>query len=454
MAKKIPLSGPIYCNVLPPGSKSMTNRALVCAALSDHVSYLAGVLDSEDTRVMIDALRALGLAVDHNPGQATIRVEGCGGVFPNKQAEIYVANSGTTARFLTAALATSKNCNYRIYGKPRMHERPIGDLISALHQLGADVRSEMENACPPVLIGQNGALAGHAMISGKISSQFLSALLLAAPVSVSEVVLSVEGELVSKPYIKMTLEVMRAFGVTVDTEDDYSRFRIPATAQYTQEQTGTFHYAVEPDASAASYFFAAAAVTGGTVIVNGLSINSLQGDVRFCHCLERMGCRIQFDADSTTVTAPSANMLRGITVDMNAISDTVMTLGVVALFAQGPTRVINVAHIRHKETDRIAALACELRKFGAAVTEFEDGLEIVPPQVFPEGEIAIHTYDDHRMAMSFAVAGLRVPGVVIRNPECVAKTYPGFFGDLEKACHGDTNQSPKQNEVTSETATV
>jgi len=433
IVKKILVSRPINCNVRPPGSKSITNRALVCAALSDHTNCLSGVLDSEDTRVMIDALRSLGLTIDHNPEQKTICIEGCGGIFPNKQTEIYVANSGTTARFLTAVLATTKDCSYRIHGKSRMHERPIGDLISALHQLGADVRSESENNCPPVLISQNGVFAGDARISGEISSQFLSALLMAAPLSSSEVVLSVEGELVSKPYIKMTLEVMRAFGARVDAADDFSQFHVATTTRYTQEHTGTFRYDVEPDASAASYFFAAAVVTGGTVTVNGLSKNSLQGDMGFCDCLEQMGCQVQYDVDSTTVTAPLNGKLRGITVDMNAISDTVMTLGVVALFAQGVTRVTNVAHIRHKETDRIAALACELRKFGAVVTEFDDGLEIVPPTEFPDGEIVIDTYDDHRIAMSFAIAGLRISGVLIRDPDCVVKTYPGFFADLEKA---------------------
>jgi len=412
----------------------MTNRALVCAALADHSTCLTGSLDSEDTRVMINALRSLGLTVEHNPEQATICVEGCDGIFPSKQAEIYVANSGTTARFLTAVLAASRDCSYRIYGKPRMHERPIGDLISALRQLGADIQTESGNGCPPVLIGKNGTFAGNAEVTGEISSQFLSALLMATPISASEVVLSVLGDLVSKPYIKMTLEVMQSFGATVEAAEDFSRFRIPATSHYAQVQSGTFHYAVEPDASAASYFFAAAAITGGTATVNGLSQNSLQGDMGFCDCLEQMGCRVQYGANSTTVTAPPNGQLRGITVDMNAISDTVMTLGVVSLFAQGPTHITNVAHIRNKETDRIVALACELRKFGATVTELDDGLEIVPPDTFPDGEIAIDTYDDHRMAMSFAIAGLRVPGVVIRDPDCVAKTYPGFFDDLEKAC--------------------
>ena len=440
MVKKIRISGVVDCRVKPPGSKSITNRALVCAALADHATCLTGFLDSEDTRVMLDALRNLGLQIDHNTDLATVYVNGCGSDFPNKTAEIYVANSGTTARFLTAALAATRDGCYRIFGKPRMHERPIGDLISALRQLGADVRSEAGNDCPPVLIGKNGTFGGKAQISGEISSQFLSALLMAAPAGTSEIVLTVQGKLVSKPYIHMTLEVMRAFGATVDATDDLAHFRISAnnSRNEAQRNDGISHgYAIEPDASAASYFFAAAAVTGGSVTVDGLSQNSLQGDIHFCDCLGQMGCRVHYDADSTTVVCPPTGMLQGITVDMNAISDTVMTLGVVALFAQEPTRITNVAHIRHKETDRIAALACELLKFGATVTEFDDGLEIVPPKTFPDGEKEINTYDDHRMAMSFAIAGLRVPGVVIRDPGCVAKTYPGFFDDLEKYCYSE-----------------
>lgn len=440
MMKKIRNSGPIRCRVKPPGSKSITNRALICAAVSVGKSRLSGVLESEDTLVMMDALRLLGLQIRHDSEDATLEMEGNGGRFPNRQAEIYTANSGTTARFLTAALVATQGCRYRIFGKPRMHERPIGDLISALKQLGADIRTETGNDCPPVLIGENGRFGGLADISGNMSSQFLSALLMAAPLSETDVTLNVQGELVSVPYIRMTLEVMRSFGVLVEATDDFSRFFIDRNCHFGKAiadqslrcDDKIFCYDIEPDASAAGYFLAAAAVCGGSATIEGLSQNSLQGDIEFCRCLEQMGCRIRFDANTTTVFGPDGDAaLRGITVDMNAISDTVMTLGVVALFAKGPTRITNVAHIRHKETDRIAALACELRKFGATVNEFADGLEIVPPSIFPEGEIAVDTYDDHRMAMSFAIAGLRIPGVVIRNPECVSKTYPRFFDDLE-----------------------
>ena len=428
---RVPVSAPIHATITPPGSKSITNRALICAALTQGKSFLTGVLDSEDTQVMITALKQLGVPVDHDLENNTIEIEGNGGKFPVKNAEIYVANSGTTARFLTAMLAASPTRGgvYRIHGKERMHERPIGDLLLALQNLGADVRSERENDCPPLVIGPNGSLAGETSIPGTISSQFLSAILMVAPAGKHDITLRVSGELVSKPYIAMTLEVMKSFGATIDFREDFSEFCLPAGSRY--EPT---HYSIEPDASAASYFFAAAAITGGTVRVEGLTEKSFQGDIDFCRCLERMGCTLKFGETSATITGLP---LHGIDVDMNAISDTVMTLGVVALFAEGPTRIRNVAHIRHKETDRIAALACELRKLGAAIEEKEDGL-IITPQTLHGAEI--DTYDDHRMAMSFAIAGLKIPGVVIRDPLCVAKTYPRFFEDLNFVINDNTDQ--------------
>ncbi|MDR1383926.1 MAG: 3-phosphoshikimate 1-carboxyvinyltransferase [Planctomycetaceae bacterium] len=426
-SQKIRLSHPIQCTVFPPGSKSVTNRALICAALSNGATQLNNALDSEDTQVMLEALRMLELSVQHDKKQSTMTVTGHGGTFPNASAEIYVGNSGTTARFLTATLAAAQNCRYRIYGKPRMHERPIGDLLAALKQLGADVQSETKNNCPPVLIGGQGTFGGSATVNGNISSQFLSALLLAAPISDSGVVLQVNGDLVSKPYIQMTLEVMRAFGVYVNAAEDFSRFTV--NGHYNIPAGQLFEYDIEPDASAASYFFSAAAITRGSATVPNLTEKSLQGDIDFCRLLEQMGCRVKFDSASTTVIG--GETLCGITADMNAVSDTVMTLGVTALFAKGTTRITNVAHIRHKETDRITALAKELRKFGAAVEEWEDGLAITPPSAFPEGKIAIDTYDDHRMAMSFAIAGLNIPNVEINDANCVAKTYPKFFDDLD-----------------------
>lgn len=412
-------SGPVKGTIRPPGSKSITNRALVCAALADGESLLTGALDSEDTQVMIAALGQLGLRVQHDKHARTVWINGCGARIPVAQANLYLANSGTSIRFLTAMVTLGQG-TFRLDGSPRMRERPIQDLLDALKALGADVRSETGSGCPPVIANAAGLPGGQATVSGNISSQFLSGLLLAAPCAARPVELIVNGELVSQPYVTMTLAVMSAFGASVEARD-LSRFLVPAGRSYRASR-----YEIEPDASAASYFFAAAAVTRGKVTVEGLSRHSLQGDVAFCDCLERMGCSVQYDRDSITV---AGNRLRGIEVDMNAISDTVQTLAAVALFAEGPTTITGVAHIRHKETDRIHALATELRKFGVQVDERADGLRIVPGELHGA---TIDTYDDHRMAMSLATVGLVVPGVVIRNPACTAKTYPEFFDDLAR----------------------
>jgi len=428
-----PVSTPIRGSIRPPGSKSITNRALVCAALADGASTLTGALVSEDTRVMIDGLGQLGIGVEagedsgHDPQAssadgtrsvpATLIVHGAGGEIPALEADLFCANSGTTVRFL-AALATLGHGSFRLDGVERMRRRPIDDLLTALNQLGTRALSENEDGCPPVIVHANGMSGGTAKIRGDISSQFLSGLLMAAPAAKSTVELVIDGPLVSRPYVRMTLAVMRAFGVEVEATESLDRFSIePQQYQPTQ-------FAIEPDASAASYFWAAAAVTGGEVTVQGLSRDSLQGDVAFVDCLEQMGCEVRRHAASISVIGRE---LRGIDVDMNAISDTVQTLAVVALFAEGPTTIRNVAHIRHKETDRIAAVATELRKLGANVTERENGLTIEPSQL---RGATIDTYNDHRMAMSFALAGLRIPGVRINNPKCVEKTYPEFFSDF------------------------
>ena len=415
-------TGPLYGSIRPPGSKSITNRALICAAMADGRSHLDGVLESEDTCVMVQALGQLGLDVDHDPARRAVDINGCNGRPPVAEADIFVANSGTTVRFLTAMLAAARG-TFRLDGTPRMRQRPIHPLLDALAQLGVDARSEENTGCPPVLIHANGLPGGRATIAGDISSQYLSGLLMAAPAADDEVELLVCGELVSKPYVEMTLAVMEAFGVAVRV-DDLRRFSVPAPRAYQ-----ACDYSIEPDASAASYFFAAAAITGGRITVEGLSRHSLQGDVAFCDCLEKMGCGVQYARDSITITG---GPLRGVNVDMNAISDTVQTLSAVALFADGPTLIHNVAHIRHKETDRLAALATELRKFGATISEEQDSLEIKPPSLHdaPLRGATIDTYDDHRMAMSMALVGLVQPGVVIRDPDCTAKTYPDFFDDL------------------------
>jgi len=410
---------PPKASVRVPGSKSLTNRALIVAALADGPSRLPGALDSDDTRVMVDALKALGIAVEHDRDSALITIEGCGGRFPVDKADLFVGNSGTTLRFLTAALAVGKG-SYRIDGVPRMRQRPVSDLLQALNGLGSNARSESGTGCPPVVLEADGLDGGYAFVRGDVSSQFLSGLLMAIPYSKTETIVEVEGPLVSQPYIAMTLGVMHAFGVDPSNRK-YRRF-VAHPARY-QGRT----YRIEPDASAASYFLALAAITGGEITVEGLDETSLQGDLDFVEVLEHMGCTVRREAERTTVVG---GPLRAIDVDMNAISDTVMTLAVVALFADGITRIRNVGHIRHKETDRIHALAVELRKLGAGVDEHPDGLVIHPPTPEASKAAAIATYDDHRMAMSFALAGLKIPGVSILDPGCVAKTYPGFWNDL------------------------
>jgi 3-phosphoshikimate 1-carboxyvinyltransferase len=430
-AIEIEPSGPVHGSIRPPGSKSITNRALVCAALAEGQSVLTGALDSEDTQVMVDSLRRLGIEIEHSPAACTLRVSGCGGRISSQGAYLYVANSGTSMRFLTA-LATLGHGEFRIDGIARMRERPIQDLLDALRQLGVEADGLSPGGCPPVVVHAAGLPGGRATIAGDISSQFLSGLLMAAPCARRPVELVVSGELVSKPYVEMTLAVMRAFGVAAEGRE-LTRFVVPAPTIYVGRE-----YKIEPDASAASYFFAAAAVTGGKVTVEGLSHGSLQGDVRLCDCLAQMGCEVDYGRDSTTVARSPHRPLHGIKVDMNAISDTVQTLGVVALFAEGPTTISGVAHIRHKETDRIAALAAELRKLGAEVDEREDGLHIIPGRLHGA---EIETYNDHRMAMSLAIAGLTVPGVLIRNPGCTAKTYPRFFEDLRTLGAGMKEES-------------
>lgn len=413
-----PAAGPVVGSIRPPGSKSITNRALICAALAAGDSTLRGALDSEDTRVMIAALDKLGVKVRVEDGGRTPHVAGCDGVIPASRADLFVANSGTSMRFLTAMVAIGRG-EFRLDGVPRMRERPIGDLVAALRSMGVDLQCESPHDCPPLAVHAAGLRGGRVSIGGNVSSQFLSGLLMAAPYAEHEVDISVAGGLVSVPYVAMTRRVMEAFGAEVAATRDSSEMRVSNQHRYRGRD-----YAIEPDASAASYFFAAAAITGGCVTVEGLSRESLQGDVAFTWRLEQMGARVTYAADAITV---EGRPLAGIDVDMNAISDTVPTLAVAALFASGPTRIHNVAHIRHKETDRIAAVATELRKLGAIVDEFDDGL-LIRPQALHGA--AIDTYDDHRMAMSFALVGLKVPGIVIRDPGCTAKTYPNYFADL------------------------
>ena len=413
-----PVTQPIHGRIRPPGSKSITNRALVIAALAQGPSRLTGVLDSQDTRVMLDSLAKLGLSLRIDWTASTVEIAGCAGHPPANGAELWLENSGTSIRFLAAA-CTLGTGRVRLDGNTRMRERPLQDLVDGLNQLGSHARCEFNNGCPPVIIDADGLPGGEAHVRANVSSQYLSGLLMAAPCAKGDAVLRVEGDLVSEPYVVMTLRVMEAFGVSVNTSQP-GVFRCRP-----QTYTGRT-YDIEPDASAASYFFAAAAVTGGEVTVEGLSRDSLQGDVGFVDALVQMGCAAEFHPDAITVRG---GPLRGIDIDMNAISDTAQTLAAVAPFADGPTTIRNVAHMRHKETDRIAAVATELRRLGQTIEEFLDGLRITPRPITPA---TIATYDDHRMAMSFALIGLRAPGIRIADPECTRKTYPRFFEDLER----------------------
>ncbi|MDM4018070.1 3-phosphoshikimate 1-carboxyvinyltransferase [Roseiconus lacunae] len=438
--------GPVSGAIRPPGSKSLTNRALICAAMASGTSTLTGCLRSEDTEVMIDSLRKCGVRIEIDGD--SIRVDGSDRIAPDKVEPLFIANSGTSVRFLTAALSAAGG-QYRLSGVPRMHERPIADLVNALAAVqNGSIICESPNGCPPVLIQSDGWQGTSSVgcdtpgsqvvlqVAGNVSSQYLSGLMMAAPVAIenghTSVTIEVLGELVSRPYVEMTAQTMRSFGATIDIhdQDDDARDRDNVSVRVIVSGEGYrgTTYAIEPDASAASYFWAAAAITGGKVTVQGLTPDAMQGDVGFCDVLQQMGCTFTHDEDSMTIEGRAAN---GIDVDMNKISDTVQTLAVVALFAQGPTRVRNVAHNRFKETDRIGDLACELRKLGAEVDEHEDGLTITPPSGGPSSA-TLETYHDHRMAMSLSLAGLCAEGVEILDPACTVKTYPEFFKDLEE----------------------
>jgi 3-phosphoshikimate 1-carboxyvinyltransferase len=405
-----------------PGSKSITNRALLAAALADGESELSGALHSDDTRYMAAALNALGVPVESDEPGERFHVQGGGGTFSASDADLFVGNAGTAMRFLTAALPLG-NGTYRIDGVPRMRKRPIAPLLQALTDLGADAVSEQGTGCPPVVVRANGLRGGHTAVTGDQSSQFFSALLLAAPYAREGVEIEVIGDLVSKPYMPMTAAVMRDFGVEVELDTDHWRtFRVAPGQRYTGRP-----YRIEPDASNASYFFAAAAVTGGRIRVDGLGHDSTQGDLHFVDVLTAMGAKVTISDDYVEVIGPATGSLQGVDLDLNAISDTAQTLAAIAPFAASPTTIRGVEHARLKETDRVAALATELRRLGQTVEERPDGLTIHPSPITPAD---IHTYDDHRMAMSFAITALRAPGVRILDPGCVAKTFPDFFDRL------------------------
>ncbi len=401
-----------------PGSKSISNRVLVLAALSEGVTRVKGLLDADDTRVMLDALQKLGIAIDTR-NFADIAVTGARGI-PSRKKDLFLGNAGTAFRPLTAVLALSGG-EYRLSGVPRMHQRPIRDLVEPLRSIGASIDYVGKEGFPPLAIHPgNIRVEGHIKIRGNVSSQYLSGLLIALPLAGGGTI-EVEGDLISKPYVAITLNMMRKFGVEV--RDNGSRsFDVPGFSYIAPEE---IH--VEGDASSASYFLAAGAIAGGPVRVVGVGRDSIQGDIRFTEVLEKMGARVEFGPDWIEVS--SAGKLKPIDMDLNHIPDAAMTAAAAALFADGPSTIRNIGSWQVKETDRITAMATELRKLGATVVEGPDFLKITPPAKLNAG-VAIDTYDDHRIAMCFSLAALGGVPVTINDPECVAKTFPEYFSVL------------------------
>ena len=416
MKEITPLST-IDATINVPGSKSITQRALIAAALADGESTLLGPLESEDTRYTAAALEQMGVTVDKGKGKWI--VQGNGGRIVTPEKEIFLGNNGTATRFLTSVAALGDG-TFQITGDERMAERPILPLMQALQGWGVDIASMNSNGCPPLLIKANGLSGGKTILPEGKSSQYLSSLLLVGPYARKMAELDVEGKILSLPYVIMTLAVMEAFGIRVEANEALSSYVIPRGKYNAGE------YAIEGDASNASYFYAAAAVTGGEVTVPNVPVPSLQGDAVFVALLARMGCQINKTGEGLTVSGPKE--LKGITIDMGDMPDVVPTLAVVASQARGRTTIKNIAHLRIKECDRLHVMAVELAKMGARVQELDDTLIIEgkDPDT-PMHGAEIETYNDHRIAMSFAVAGLAVPGVKILGEECVAKSFPDFW---------------------------
>ena len=413
-----------------PGSKSISNRALLLSALAKGTTALKGLLDADDTQVMRAALKTLGVNIEETKENCI--VHGCSGKLPKNQADLFMGNAGTAIRPLTAALAILGG-DYRLHGVPRMHERPIGDLVDGLRMVGAQIAYEQQEGYPPLRVTQ-GQIRTNELIKvrGDVSSQFLTALLMALPlVAKNEICIEVIGELISKPYIDITLKLMKRFGVDV-RNDNWQKFFIPANDGQPYSSPGTLY--VEGDASSASYFLAAGAIAEGPVRVTGVGRNSIQGDVAFADALNQMGANVMAGDDWIEVRGvdtPSGK-LQGIELNCLAIPDAAMTLAVAALFAEGPTKLTGIASWRVKETDRIAAMAKELRKVGAIVDAGDDYIQITPPKKWQSPAQGIDTYDDHRMAMCFSLAALGPLRIRINDPACVAKTFPEYFKEFSQ----------------------
>lgn len=416
MIKEIKPRDKVQATLTLPGSKSLTHRALIAAALSEGESVLRNALKAEDTEITGQALARLGAGIEWQG--LKVRVKGTGGRLAPVFGPLYLGNSGTSMRLLTALVALGRG-EYRLTGDARLLERPIGELIEALAQFGVTARAENWDNYPPVIV-RGGLTGGRARLSGAVSSQYLSALMFIAPLAEKGGEIEVTGDLVSRPYVDLTLEVMGDFGISYYRQG-YRYFRLFGGQAYLAQD-----YEIEGDASSAAYFWAAAALTGGRVTITNLSPQSSQGDLRFLEVLARMGCKISTDPEGLTV---QGGPLRGIEVDLADLPDQVPTLAVLAAFAQGDTVITGVPHLKYKESDRLGVVAGELRKLGIEVQETEDGLVIHGGS--PKGA-AIDPHNDHRLAMSFAVAGLKAPGLVIQDPDCVAKSFPDFWEFFER----------------------
>ncbi|ADL52691.1 3-phosphoshikimate 1-carboxyvinyltransferase [Clostridium cellulovorans] len=404
-----------------PGSKSVANRALIIAALAEGTTVLKNMLFSDDTRYMMEAIRKLGNTVEVDEQKRTVIVKSAAEkVFP--ETELFIGNAGTAMRFLPTYISAGKG-KVSLTGIERMKERPIKDLVDGLRELGVEVTYKEKDGFPPFEIDSNGLPGGEISIRGDKSSQYLTSILLSAPYAKEDVTVKIQGKLVSIPYVDITIRMMKDFGVEVENRD-YKEFFIKSGQKYKSRE-----YIVEGDCSSASYFFGIAAITNSEIKVNNVCKNTMQGDIKLLDVLEKMGVSVSYGENHVLVKG--SGKLRGITVDMHHMSDVAQTLSVVALFADGVTKIENVYNMRIKETDRIKAVYNELMKLGAKVTELEDGL-IIEPAVKYNENVEIDTYDDHRMAMSFSLAGLRIPGVKIKDPDCVSKTFPSYFEEFEK----------------------
>ncbi|MFU2316735.1 3-phosphoshikimate 1-carboxyvinyltransferase [Rahnella sp. PCH160] len=402
-----------------PGSKSVSNRALLLAAFAQGTTRLTNLLDSDDVRHMLNALSALGVTHRLSASRTECEIDGLGNAFSNaKGIELFLGNAGTAMRPLAAALCLGEQ-DVVLTGEPRMKERPIGHLVDALRQGGAQIEYLEQENYPPLRL-RGGFRGGDVSVDGSVSSQFLTALLMTAPLAENDTTIQIKGDLVSKPYIDITLNLMKTFGIEVENSQ-YQQFHIKGKQQYVSPGA----YLVEGDASSASYFLAAAAIKGGTVRVTGIGKNSMQGDIRFADVLEKMGATIHWADDYIECTRGE---LKGIDMDMNHIPDAAMTIATAALFAEGPTTLRNIYNWRVKETDRLAAMATELRKVGATVEEGEDYIRVEPPEALKFAEIG--TYNDHRMAMCFSLVALSDTPVTILDPKCTAKTFPDYFDQL------------------------